>query len=96
MVTVLAGTMGRRGLVGGLGVPFSAVGARVEYREGAWQGGGGWRSPRRHCTSEGRWCVVAFPVCEKWLMVGVEVLHHQEVVMKGEAPRMRAESGRRW
>jgi hypothetical protein len=56
----------------------------VVYREGVGQGGGGRRSPGRRGTGEGRWPTV-----------DVEVLHHQEEGMKGEAPRMWAESGRR-
>jgi hypothetical protein len=39
VVTTPAGTPGHCGLTGGLGVPFSTVGARVAYREGVGQGG---------------------------------------------------------
>jgi hypothetical protein len=104
---------GWHGLAGSLGVPFSAVGARVAYGEGTGQGGGGRPAPGRRDTGEGRhspgwrdtgegrwrlWrrCAAAFPVGERWPTVGIEVLHHQEEGMKGEAPRMRAESDRRW
>jgi hypothetical protein len=64
-------------------VSFLAVGARVAYGEGARQGGGGRCSPGWRGTDEGR---------QWWPTVGVEVLHHHEEGMKGEAPRMRVES----
>jgi hypothetical protein len=55
-------------------------------------------SPGRRGTGDGRrrrqrQCAAAFLVGEWWSTVGVEVLHHQEEGMKGEATRMRAESG---
>jgi hypothetical protein len=37
-----------------------------------------------------------FLVGERWPTVSVEVLHHQEEGMKGEALRMQAKSGQRW
>jgi hypothetical protein len=72
----------------------------VAYGEGAGQGGGGLHSPRWRDTSEGwwrlrRWCAAVFLVDERWPTVSIRVLHHQEEGMKGEAPRMRAKSGRR-
>jgi hypothetical protein len=73
----------------------------VAYGEGDGQGGRGRHSPGWCGTGERRWwlrrqCAAAFSVDERWPMVGVEVLHHQEEGMKGEAPRMRVKSGRRW